>query len=160
MLLGWLALLGKCWCTPYRGDKVNVAAAAVATRGNNYLLTWGGKISNLIKRLLCNWIKLAHNGSQRHLEQQILSVRAMTASTLTVSTALSLKVMFVAVINQRRELRICNNDNIAAVTAIATVRTTFWYICFSAERHAACAAVSAFNVNMTKISESFHVSSF
>ena len=139
---------------------MNVTATTVTTRGNNYLLTWGGKVSNLIERLLRLWIKLTHNGSQRHLEQQILTVRTMAASTLTVGTALGLKVMFVAVINQGRELRICNNNNIAAMTAVSAIRTTFWYICFSTERHAASAAVSAFNVDMTKISESFHVSSF
>ena len=103
---------------------MNVTAATIATRSNNYLLTGRSKISNLIKRLLCNWIKLAHNGSQRHLEQQILSVRAMTAGALTVSAALCFKVMLIAVINQGRELRICNNDNIAAVTTIATIRAT------------------------------------
>ena len=139
---------------------MNVTAATIATRSNNYLLTWRSKIGNLVEWLLRFWIKLAHNGSQGHLEQQILSIRAMTASTLTVGTTLGLKVMLVAIINQGRELCICDNDNIAAVTAIATVRTAFWNICFSAERHAACAAISAFNVDMTKISESFHVSSF
>ena len=139
---------------------MNVTAATIAARSNNYLLTWRSKIGNLEEWLLRFWIKLAHNGSQRHLEQQILSVRAMTASTLTVGTTLGLKVMLVAVINQGRKLRVCNNDNIAAVTAIATVRTAFRYICFSAKRHAACTAVSTFNVNVTKISESFHVSSF
>ena len=139
---------------------MNVTAATIATRSNNYLLTGRSKIGNLVEWLLCFWIKLSHNSSQGHLEQQILSVRAMTASALTVSAALSLKMMFVAVINQGRKLSVCNNDNIAAVTAIATVWTAFWNICFSTERHAACAAVSTFNVDMTKISESFHVSSF
>ena len=139
---------------------MNVTAATIATRSNNYLLTWRSKIGNLVEWLLRFWIKLAHNGSQRHLEQQILSVRAMTTSTLTVSAALGLKVMLVAVINQGRKLRVCNNDNIAAVTTVSAVWTAFWYICFSAKRHAACAAVSTFNVDMTKISESFHVSSF
>ena len=139
---------------------MNVTAATIATRSNNYLLTGRSKIGNLVEWLLCFWIKLSHNGSQGHLEQQILSVRTMTASTLTVGTTLGLKVMLVAVINQGRKLRVCNNDNIAAVTAITTVRTAFWNICFAAERHAACTAVSTFNVNVTKISESFHVSSF
>ena len=139
---------------------MNVTAATIATRSNNYLLAGRSKIGNLVEWLLRFWIKLAHYGSQRHLEQQILSVRTMTASTLTVGTTLGLKVMLVAVINQGRKLRVCNNDNIAAVTAISTVRTAFWNICFSAKRHAACAAVSTFNVDMTKISESFHVSSF
>ena len=139
---------------------MNVTAATIATRSNNYLLTGRSKIGNLVEWLLCFWIKLSHNGSQGHLEQQILSVRTMTASTLTVGTTLGLKVMLVAVINQGRKLRVCNNDNIAAVTTVSTVWTAFWNICFSTERHAASAAVSTFNVDMTKISESFHVSSF
>ena len=139
---------------------MNVTAATIATRSNNYLLTGRSKIGNLVEWILCFWIKLSHNGSQGHLEQQILSVRTMTASTLTVGTTLGLKVMLVAVINQGRKLRICNNDNIAAVTTIATIRAAFRYICFSTERHATCAAVSAFDVDMTKISKSFHVSSF
>ncbi len=87
-----------------------------------------------------------------HLEQQ--SVRQSRDDERHRGAALSKEAMLAVIRDEK--LRICNNDNIAAVTTAPTVRTAFWNICFSEKTCSLPPLLTS--VDMTKIGESFRVS--
>ena len=75
--------------------------------------------------------------------------------------ALGAEVMLKAVIDQRRQLSIGLDDDIAATTAVAAIRSSFGHIfgaalgdkCLAPKRHASGSAVAAAHVNAADIGE-------
>ncbi len=118
-------------------NKVNVTAAAIP--GAAILLYRSSKIVAISWGGSCVSGSSAHNGSQRHLEQQILSVRAMTRHPYREVPPLSLKV----ITGDDRQGQLPSATTTHCLRPAPTVRmparNTYSY---SAERHAACAAES------------------
>jgi hypothetical protein len=59
-------------------------------------------------------------------------------------------------IQQGRDLRVSNKDDVAAVTAITAVWTTEWLELFAANRHATVSAVASTKVNNNIVDECRH----
>jgi hypothetical protein len=62
----------------------------------------------------------------------------------------------VVIIQQGRDLRVSNEDDVAAVTAITAVWTTEWLELFAANRHATVSAVASTKVNNNIVDERRH----
>ena len=88
-----------------------------------------------------------HHGAHGHLEHQILARGAVHAAALAVRAALGLEMVRDTVVDQRRHAGIGLKHDVAAVPAVAAVRTAFRNVSLAAKRHAASAAVAAFHVN-------------
>jgi hypothetical protein len=66
---------------------------------------------------------VANNRSHRNFNDEVLAPTPMTVAAHSVLTATGLALFVIAEIQQRRELWICNRDDIATGPAIATVRS-------------------------------------
>ena len=152
-----LALLGKSGCTSRRGDKMRIAASSGTAGSNNYALPVVCKVSDLIGGLHGLAIDLANHGSHGDLQDKVAAVLTVFTRTLAVGAALGTEMMLEAVINQRGQLRVSLDNNVAAMTAVAAVRTALGNICLSAERHAASAAVAALDIDAANIGKLGHL---
>ena len=107
------------------------------------------EICNFIERLLRCWIKLAYNRTKRHAKHKIRAVCTVPAGTFPMYASCGFEVMFIPVVNERRELWIGNDDNIASMSAVSAVRPAFGDECLTPKRHTTGAAIAAFNIDMT-----------
>ena len=111
------------------------------------------QVGNLEHRGLRLGIELAHHGTHGNLEDQVLTALAVTASALAVRASLGTEVMLKTVIDQRRQLSIGLDDDIAATTAVAAIGATLGNKCLAPKRHASGSAVAAAYVNAADIGE-------
>lgn len=153
MLLGRLAELGKGRSATHRRHKVGIAQTAGATGRHDDALAVVHQVGNLKHRGLRLGIELAHHGAHGDLENQVLAALAIATSALTMRAALGTEVMLKSVIDQRRQLSIGLDDDIAATTAVAAIGAALGDKCLAPKRHASCSAVAAANVNAADIGE-------
>jgi hypothetical protein len=153
VLLGWLALLSESRGPAHGGAEVRVAAAAMATFADDDLLAVVGEVGNLVKALLGVDVELIHHRAKRHRKQDVLSVGAVTLGTLAVRSALSLKMMLEAVVDERGALGVGYDDDVAAVPAVTSVGAALGDVGLATERHAAGAAISALYVDVYLVDE-------
>ena len=153
MFLGRLAELGKGRSATHRRHKVCVAQTAGTAGRHDDALAVVHQVGNLKHRGLRLGIELAHHGTHRDLENQVLAALAVTTGTLPVRAALGAKVMLKAVIDQRRQLSIGLDDDIAATTAVAAIGAALGDKCLAPKRHASGSAVAAAHVNAADIGE-------
>ena len=106
------------------------------------------EICNFIKGLLRYRIKLAHNRAKRHAKHKIRAVRAVPAGAFPVYASCGFKVMLISVINERRELWVGDNDNIASMSAVSAVRPAFGDECLTPKRHTTGAAIATLDIDM------------
>ena len=139
---------------------MRIAQTASATRSNNNLLAVLGKVGDIVKHLLRLGVELAHHGTHRYAEHKVFTTFTVFAAALAMRAALSTEVMLKTVVDERRELRVGFKDDIATPSAIAAVGTALGDVCLAPKRHAACAAIAAFNVDPAHIGELRHVPSF
>ena len=128
VILRRLALLGKGRRAPDGCHEVDVATASDAARGYDDALAGMREVCNLVERLLRLMVELAHDGAERHLEDQVLAVLAVLSRSLAMRAALCLEVMLVAVVDERRELGVRLEDDISSASAISAVRPAFRHI--------------------------------
>ena len=148
MLPGRLALLGEGGRASRRRHEVNVAAAAHATRGHDHALAGMREVGDLVEGLLRAWVELADDRAQRDPEDEVLSPAAVLAGALAVRAALGVEVMLVAVIDERGELGVGLDDDVAAMAPVASVRPALWDERLAPERHAPGTAVTAAYVDV------------
>ena len=98
------------------------------------------EVGNLEHRGLRLGVELAHHGTHRDLENQVLAALTVTTGTLPVRAALGAEVMLKAVIDQRRQLSIGLDDDIAATTAVAAIGAALGDKCLAPKRHASGSA--------------------
>ena len=153
MLLSRLAQLGERGRTAHRCHKVRIAQTTGATRGHDNALAIMHQVGNLEHRGLRLGIELAHHGAHGNLKNQVLATLAVAAGALTVRSALGTKVMLKAVIDQRRQLSIGLDDDIAATTAVAAIGAALGDKGLAPKRHASGTAVAAAHVNAADIGE-------
>ena len=136
MLLAGKAGFSKARHLTGRCCKVLVAPAASAALAENEVL--------IIRHILNDFVglRVAYNGSARHLNNQILSAFAAAAGALTVLTGGSCIFSFIAKIHQRGEIIIDAKDDISALAAVTAVRTAGSHIFFTMESNGSVAAVT------------------
>ena len=153
MLLGRFAQLSERGRAAHRRHKVRVAQATGTAGRHDDALAVVHQVGNLEHRCLRLGVKLAHHGAHRDLENQVLAALTVTTGTLPVRAALGAKVMLKAVIDQRRQLSIGLDDDIAATTAVAAIGAALGDKCLAPKRHASGSAVAAAHVNAADIGE-------
>ena len=153
MLLGRLAQLGERGRAAHRRHKVRIAQTAGTAGCYDDALAVVNQVGNLEHRGLRLGIELAHHGAHGNLKDQVLAALAVAAGALTVRSALGTKVMLKAVIDQRRQLSIGLDDDIAATTAVAAIGATLGDKGLAPKRHASGTAVAAAHVNAADIGE-------
>ena len=159
VLAGRLALLGKRRGAAHRGDKVDVAAAAGASRRHDDALAGTGEVGDVVGGRLRLGVELADDRAHGDAQHEVGAVAAVATRALPVRAALGAEVVLVAVVDERRELRVGLDDDAAAATAVAAVGTALGNECLAAEGHAAGAAVAAADVDVGKVGERvLHVS--
>ena len=153
MLLGRFAQLSERGRAAHRRHKVRVAQATGTAGRHDDALAVVDQVGNLEHRGLRLGIELAHHGTHRDLENQVLAALTVTTGTLPVRAALGAEVMLKAVIDQRRQLSIGLDDDIAATTAVAAIGAALGDKCLAPKRHASGSAVAAAHVNAADIGE-------
>ena len=96
---------------------------------------------------------LKTDNAKTRLKNQVLAALAIATSALAVRAALGAEVMLKTVIDQRRQLSIGLDDDIAATTAVAAIGAALGNKCLAPKRHASGSAVAAANVNSADIGE-------
>ena len=153
MLLGRLAQLSERGRAAHRRHKVRVAQTTGTAGRHDYALAIVYEVGNLEHRGLRLGVELAYHGTHGNLQDQILAAFTVTTGTLPVRAALGAEVMLKAVIDQRRQLSIGLDDDIAATTAVAAIGAALGDKCLAPKRHASGSAVAAANVNAADIGE-------
>ena len=156
VLLGGLALLRERRGASRRRHEMGVAASSGAAGSDDDALPVMREVRDVEHDLLRVGVELADDGAHGDLEDQVLTVFAVTPGPLAVRAALGTEMMLEAVVDQRGELRVRLDDDVAAAPAVAAVRTPFGHIGLTAKRHAAGAAVAAFDVDAADICELGH----
>ena len=123
VLKGRLALLGESGSPAHRRHKVDVALTASAARADYSALAGASEVRDLIQGLHGLRIKLAHNGATGHLENQVLTILAVTPGSLAMGAALRTEMVLEAIINKRGKLRIALENDIPTATAVSPIRT-------------------------------------
>ena len=153
VLLGRFAQLGESGRAAHRRNKVRIAETTGATGRHDDALAIMHQVGNLEHRGLRLGVELAHHGTHGNLKNQVLAALAIAAGALTVRSALGTKVMLKTVIDQRRQLSIGLDDDIAATTAVAAIGAALGDKCLAPKRHASGSAVAAAHVNAADIGE-------
>ena len=153
VLLSRLAELGKRGRATHRRHKVSVAQTASTTGRHDNALAVVHQVGNLEHRGLRLGIELADYGAHGDFQNQVLTAFAVAAGTLAMRSALGTEVMLKAVIDQRGQLSVGLNDDVAATTAVAAIGAALGNKCLAPKRHASGSAVAAANVNSADIGE-------
>ena len=153
VLLGRFAQLCERGRAAHRRHKVRVAQATGTAGRHDNALAIVHQVGNLEHRGLRLGVELAHHGAHGNLQDQVLAALTVTTGTLPVRAAFGAEVMLKAVIDQRRQLSIGLDDDIAATTAVAAIGAALGDKCLAPKRHASGSAVAAAHVNAADIGE-------
>ena len=153
VLLGRLTQLGERGRAAHRRHKVRIAQTTGTTGGHDDALAVVHQVGNLEHRGLRLGIEFAHHGAHGDFQNEVLATLAVAAGALTVRTALGTEMVLKAVIDQRRQLSIGLDDDIAATTAVAAIGAALGDKCLAPKRHASGSAVAAAHVNAADIGE-------
>ena len=151
VLLGRFAQLSERGRAAHRRHKVGIAQATGTAGRHDDALAIVHQVGNLEHRGLRLGGELAHHGTHRDLKNQVLAALAIATSALAVRAALGAEVMLKTVIDQRRQLSIGLDDDIAATTAVAAIGAALGNKCLAPKRHASGSAAA--NVNAADIGE-------
>lgn len=121
MLLGRLTQLGKRRRAAHRRHKVGVAQTAGTTGRHDDAFTVVHQVSNLEHRGLRLGIELADYGAHGELSKSGPRRSCRYDGALAMRSALGTEMMLKAVINQRRQLSVGLDDDIATTTAVAAI---------------------------------------
>ena len=114
---------------------MRIAEAAIATLGKNDALTVFGEIGE--QRFV---VFGKHLRAARHFQNDVLAACARAVLAHAMSAGLRLEVLLVAIVDQRVEAVDAFGDDVAAVPAIAAVRTAEFDEFLAPERHRTGAA--------------------
>ena len=156
VLDGGLALLSERRSTARGSHEVRVAQTTGTTGGHHDALPIVGEVGQIVGGLHRRGIELADDGAHRHLEDKVLAVGAVFARALAVRASLGAEMMLESIIDERRELGVGLDDDIAAMAAVAAVGSALGNEGLTTERHAAGAAVAALDVDAANIGELGH----
>ena len=136
MLLALKTGFGKAGSLTRRRCKVGVAPAALSAAAENERLGIGHILDDLVA------LRVEHNGAARYADGEILALLAELARALTVHAGLGDVFALVAEVHQRGHIVVDDEDDIAAVAAVAAVGTARGDVFFAVERHRTVAALT------------------
>ena len=132
---------------------MDVAASAHAAARHRDALAVMRKIGDELTRFFLLLRILADNGPHGNLQNQILAAGTMHARALAVRAALGLEMVLETILDKGGKRGVSLHDHVAAMPAVAAIGTTFGNMSLTAEGHAACAAVTAFDVDANLVYE-------
>ena len=136
VLLALKARFGKTGRLTRRRCEVRVAPAALAAAAEDERLGVGHILDDLVR------FRVAHDGAARHADREILALLAELARALTVHAVVGDVFALVAKVHQRGHVVVDNEDDVAAVAAVAAVGAARGDVLFAVERHRAIAALA------------------
>ncbi len=92
-----------------------------------------------------------NNRSSRHTNFKTFAVFPMPSAALSGQTVFSSIFTLISEIGKRCQIIVHNKNNIAAFSAVSSVRTACGNIFFTVKRNSACAAVPGFYFNFSYI---------
>lgn len=101
-------------------------------------------------------IEIVDHGALGNVDDEIIGPGSMLLLPLTVGAALGPTVGMVLERQQRGDVAIGHEPDIAASATVATVRTTLGDMGFASKRHTAGAAIAAPNIQLAFVDESGH----
>ena len=122
-------------------------------RGDDDALAGLREVGNLVHGRLGLWVELAHDGTQGHLEDEVLAIPAVASRALAVRATTGSEVVLVAVVDEGAQLGVGLDDDAAAAAAVTAVGTALGNEGLAPEGHAAGTAVAALYVDVGKVSE-------
>src|SRR6185437_10573642 len=126
-----------------RGLEMRVAEATIAAAQQHYLLRGFGEIGDQRRTVL-----LIDLRADRHFEQGVRAVGAMTILAHASLAVLGVEVLLVAIVDQRIESLDGQHNHVATLAAIAAVRAAIFNEFLAAERHAAVSTVARADINL------------
>ena len=130
------ARFGKTGRLTRRRCEMRVAPAALAAAAEDERLGVGHILDDLVR------FRVAHDGAARHADREILALLAELARALTVHAVVGDVFALVAKVHQRGHVVVDNEDDVAAVAAVAAVGAARGDVLFAVERHRAIAALA------------------
>ena len=150
--LGWLAQLGERGRTPRRRDEMHVATATAATLGNDHTFAVVGEVGDFLARLQI-LVEQAHDRANGHPEDEVLAICAMHALALAMRTLLRLEMVLVAIVDERGNRGVRNDDDVTTAATIAAVRATLGNMGLATKRGASGTAVARFDLYANLVGE-------
>ena len=147
VLEGRLALLREGGRSANRGDEVDVALTARAAGTHDDTLAGMREVRDLIPGGHGLGGELGHNRAARNLENEVLAVTAVLTRSLAMGASLSAEVVLEAIVDERGELRVALENDVAASATVAAVRAALGYESLAPERRATGTAVAALDVD-------------
>lgn len=98
-------------------------------------------------------VEQPHDRAHGNAQDEILAVCAVHALSLAMGALLRLEVMLVAIVDERGDGRVRDDDDVTTTPAVAAVRTALGNMRFAAKRRAACAAITGLDLYANLISE-------
>jgi len=135
------------------------ATATTATLGDDDALAVMGEVGDFL-----TWLQIlveqTHDRAHGHFEDEVLAICTMHAFALPMRTFLRLEMVLVAIVDERGNRGIRNDDDVATAATIAAVRTTLGNMGLATKRGASSAAVARLDLYANLIGEgSRHVRS-
>jgi len=115
---------------------MRVAPAALAAAAEDERLGVGHILDDLVR------FRVAHDGAARHADREIIALLAELARALTVHAVVGDVFALVAKVHQRGHVVVDNEDDVAAVAAVAAVGAARGDVLFAVEHHSAIAALA------------------
>ena len=133
---------------------MRVALAPSAAGRNNYALTSGLQIADQLTRCC-----VTDDGSDRDFDDAVVAAVPVTVAAHAMLPAAGFVELLVTQIEQCRELRIGNGDDVTAVSAVAAARAAARNEFLAAKTDAAAPAVPGDDANFDFVNE-FHAKNY
>lgn len=128
-----------------------VAPASVPAFGYDYVLT---VFQHIRQDQVC--FPIADQRTDGNLDYRIVPFFARTVVSFSRMTVLGFIFFAIANILQRMQLCVCKENDIAAITAVTAVRSSFWDELFTMKAYTAVSAIACLYFDLGQINE-FHI---
>src|SRR5215207_1680204 len=149
-LLADLALLGEGGCPPPVGQEPGVAAPAPPALGGDEAVAGRHQVGQHLA------VAVADDRAHRHLHDDVVAPGAVAALTHAVRAVLGATERLVLERQQRGDVVVGDQDDVAAAPPVAAVGTALGHVGLTAERHRAGAAVAGLDVQVALVDELGH----
>src|SRR5262245_28152060 len=127
---------------------MHVALAAAPALGDDRRLAWRLEVGDDLVV-----IEITHDGSRWHAYHRIVATLSVLMFAAAILAATRFDVGLELEVEEGGQARIDHEDDIAAITTVATGRPAVWAILLAQKSHTAASTVSGANVNLGFIDE-------
>ena len=128
--------------------KRGVALAALAAPGDDHIAGMGFDVRDELAA-----VRVSNHGPWRHPDDPVVAASSVLVLAAPVLAAVAAVEPLVAQIQQGGQVRVRHHPDVAAVAAVAAVRTAPGYELLAAKAHAAAAAVAGLHRDLNLVDE-------